>query len=108
MTPEARHPPVVTIAALYGASGSVIGPRVAESLGVPLLDREIPAEVARRRGLSESAVASVDQEPRSGVDRIVAGLARVSTISGGTGGSVERLDLQERRLRGYIEEFLAE
>jgi cytidylate kinase len=31
----------------------------------------------------------------------------LSTISGATGGSVERLDLQERRLRAYIEEALA-
>jgi cytidylate kinase len=29
-------------------------------------------------------------------------------VSGGTGGSLERLDLEERRLRGYIEQFLAQ
>jgi hypothetical protein len=94
----------VTQAALYGASGSLIGPRVAERLGVPLLDREIPDAVAEQTGLSREAVASVDQEPRSAIDRLVAGLGRVSTI---TGGSTEGLDVQERRLRGYIEEFLA-
>src|SRR6476620_5272814 len=97
--PEKRHPPVVTIAALYGASGSVIGPRVAEQLSVPLLDREIPAAVARRWGLSEQSVAAVDEEPRSGVDRLVSSLGRATTMSGGTGGSVEHLDVQERRLR---------
>jgi hypothetical protein len=105
---ELRHRPVVTIAALYGASGSVIGPRVAERLGVPLLDREIPAAVARRSGLPDEAVASVDQQPHSGLDRLASSLGRTSTTSGGAGGSEERLDLQERQLRGYIEQFLAE
>jgi hypothetical protein len=33
-------------------------------------------------------------------------LGRTSTITDAT-GSVERLDLQERRLRGYVEDFLA-
>jgi len=43
----------------------VVGPRVAERLSVPLLDREIPEDVARRTGLSEEAVADVDEKPRS-------------------------------------------
>ena len=55
------HLPVVTIAALYGASGTIIGPRVAERLGVPFLDREIPEGVAERAGLPEQAVASIDE-----------------------------------------------
>jgi hypothetical protein len=104
---EVRHPPVVTIAALYGAGGSVIGPRVADRLGVPLLDRQIPEAVAKRTGLSEDAVADVDEEPRSRLEQVAATLGRTSTISGTIGGSVERLDLQERELRGHIEEFLA-
>ena len=104
---DVRHPPVVTIAALYGAAGTVIGPRVAEHLGVPLLDREIPEAVARRTGLSHEAVADVDQEPRGRMEQVVATLGRASTMSGGTAGSVERLDMQERSLRAYIEEFLA-
>jgi hypothetical protein len=101
------HPPVVTLASLYGAGGSLIGPRLAQQLGVPLLDREIPDFVAERTGLSTEAVASVDQEPRGTIDRLVSSLGRASTISGGMSGSTEHLDLQERRLRGYIEEFLA-
>ena len=31
--------PVVTLAAFYGAGGTVVGPRVAERLGVAFLDR---------------------------------------------------------------------
>jgi hypothetical protein len=45
---------VATLAALYGAGGSVVGPRVAERLGVELLDRKVPEDVARHTGLSEN------------------------------------------------------
>jgi cytidylate kinase len=40
---------VVTISASYGAGGSVIGPAVADALGVPFLDRAVPARVASRQ-----------------------------------------------------------
>jgi hypothetical protein len=99
--------PVVTLAALYGAGGSGIGPRVAERLGVPFLDREIPEAVAQRAGLSRDAVAVVDDEPlRSGRERWMSRLARAATISGGGGADAEDLDLEERRLRSHVEEFL--
>ena len=45
------HRPVVTLAALYGAGGSVVGPQVAQRLGVPFLDRGISQAVAFRAGL---------------------------------------------------------
>lgn len=105
--PDVQRPPIVTIAALYGAAGTVIGPRVAERLGVPYLDREIPAGVAREMGLSEDAVADVDEQERTGVERLVSRLGRAATISGAIGGSSEHLDVQERAIRGRIEEFLA-
>jgi len=98
---------VVTLAALYGAGGSVVGPRVAERLGVPLLDREIPEDVARRTGLSEEAVGEVDEKPRGRVERLVETLGRASNITGDAAGSDERPDLQEHRLRGYIEDSMA-
>ncbi len=34
-----RRAPVVALVALYGAGGSVVGPRMAERLGVEFLDR---------------------------------------------------------------------
>ena len=97
---------VVTIAALYGAGGSVVGPRVAERLGVQFLDRAIPSAVAKRAGLTEAAVDEVDQKPRSGWQRLLASLGRASPATGAS-HQVERLDLEERRLRAEIEEFLA-
>jgi hypothetical protein len=101
-------PPIVTIAALYGAAGTVIGPRVAERLGVPYLDRAVPEGVARQSGLSQEAIADVDEGARSPVERLVSSLGRAATISGGVGGSSEHLDVQERTIRGQIEEFLAQ
>ena len=98
---------MVTLAALYGAGGSVVGPRVADRLGVPFLDRGIPEAVAKEAGLSDQAVDEIDEKPRSTTTRLVATLGRTAT-AGGSEGSVDRLDLQERRLRSYIEEFLAE
>jgi cytidylate kinase len=98
---------VVTIAALYGAGGSVVGPRVAERLGVPFLDRAIPETVAREAGLSEQGVEHVDEQPRGTTTRVMDTLGRVAT-AGGSEGSVDRLDLQDARLRSYIEDFLAD
>lgn len=98
---------MVTIAALYGAAGTVIGPQVAERLGVPFLDRAIPEAVAERTGLPEAAVEDVDQVARTPWQRLVDSLGRASTVAGGTGGSVEHLDVAERSVRGEIEEFLA-
>jgi hypothetical protein len=98
----------VTIAALYGVGGSVIGTRVAERLEVPLLDRLIPEEAARRTGVSEDAVADGDEEPRSRVDRLFSVVARATTVTSSQTSTPADLDHQERRLRGAIEEALAE
>lgn len=98
---------VVTIAALYGAGGSLVGPRVAERLGVHFLDRAIPSSVATRAGLSETAVADVDEKPRTGWERLVGILGRSSPPTAAS-EQVEQLDLEERRLRTEIEDFLAE
>jgi hypothetical protein len=101
------HPCLVTVAALYGASGSMIGQRVADSLGVPFLDRAIDKAVATRTGLAERVVEEVDAAPRSALQRAVAALGRAPTVAGDVGGSVERLDVEEGALRAHIEEFLA-
>ncbi len=98
---------MVTLASLHGARGSVVGPRVAERLGVRFLDRAIPTSVAERAGLPAAAVEAVDEPPRRAVDRLVSGLARVANP--GTAGEHDptRVEFEERRLRAEIEEFLA-
>jgi len=98
---------MVTLAALYGAGGSVVGPKVAERLPLPPPDRAIPGPGAQRTGLSDDAVADIDDQPRSTVQRLMASLGRSTTVSGDGAGSVERLDIQERAVRARIEEFLA-
>jgi cytidylate kinase len=104
---RADGPPVVTLAALHGTGGSVVGPRVAKRLGVEFFDRAIPSAIAERTGLTEQAVASVDERPRRSVDQLVSSLARMVDATTATGDPVERVDFEERRLRGEIEEFLA-
>ena len=43
-----REMGTITIAATYGAGGSIIGPAVAERLGLPFVDRAIPTAVVGR------------------------------------------------------------
>jgi cytidylate kinase len=100
------RPPVVTLAALHGTGGSLVGPRIAERLGVEFFDRAISSAIAERAGLTEEAVALVEDRPRRAFDRLVSNLARVSDSTTATGRPVERLELEERRLRREIEDFL--
>jgi cytidylate kinase len=58
--PAAERRPVVTISAPYGTGGSVIGPRLAEALRVPFVDRAIPVSVSRR--LDIPVEDAIDQE----------------------------------------------
>ncbi|HET9071204.1 MAG TPA: cytidylate kinase-like family protein [Acidimicrobiales bacterium] len=51
--------PVITISASYGAGGSVIAPRLAEALALPLVDRLLTADV------SAEAVGRLDEDPHS-------------------------------------------
>ena len=100
--------PVVTLAALFGAGGHVVGPRVAERLGVPFLDRGILAGVAEQMHVPEQAVAEYDsespKEPRSGLRRYFEGLGRVTTADG---SPVSDQANEEARYRSETEEFLA-
>jgi cytidylate kinase len=105
---QTRHAAVVTVAALHGARGSVIAPRVAEQLGVNFLDRAIPSAVAERAGLTPETLETVDESPRSGVDRLVSTLARVANSSTAGDQVPTRIEFEERRLRGEIEQFVAE
>jgi cytidylate kinase len=96
--------PVVTLAAFYGAGGTVVGPRVAERLGVPFLDRGILAAVAERLQVPEEAAAEYEEPPRGGVGRFLDSLAKVG-ISDAT--PMDNLELEEHRYRAETEEFIA-
>jgi cytidylate kinase len=96
--------PVVTLAAFYGAGGTVVGPRVAERLGVAFLDRGILTAVAKRLRVSEEAAAEYEEPPQGGVGRFLESLGKVG-ISDAT--PMDNLELEEHRYRAETEEFIA-
>jgi hypothetical protein len=71
---------LVARSASYGAGGSVIGPALAERLGVPFLDRAIPLAVADRLHVPLDDAAAHDEQVSTGwLERL---------LSGFTGGDV--------------------
>lgn len=72
---------VVTISATFGAGGSVIGPAVAERLGVPFVDRAIPYTVAADIGCSLEEALAHDDRAEHGLGRILAGAARLPDVT---------------------------
>jgi cytidylate kinase len=102
---EAR--PLVTIAALYGAGGSVVGPAVATRLGVVFMGREIPLLAAGRSGAPPEAVAEVAEGERPLAERLRMDFGDASIIGAALARtSAEPAAATERRLRSCIEEFL--
>jgi len=65
---------VIALSASYGAGGTVIGPELAQRLGVPFVDRAIPAAVAERLEVSVDDAAAHDEEAgESFIDRLLRG-----------------------------------
>jgi cytidylate kinase len=97
--------PVVTLAAFYGAGGTVVGPRVAERLGVPFLDRGILTAVAQRLRVPEEAAAGYEEpaQPQSAVERWLGSLARVGISDAAV---MDNLEQEEHRYRAETEEFI--
>ncbi|MBV2366660.1 AAA family ATPase [Streptomonospora nanhaiensis] len=75
---------VVTISATFGAGGSVVGPSLAERLGVPFVDRAIPTAVAREIGCSLQEVLEHDDRAPTGFQRLLASAARLPAITPGS------------------------
>jgi cytidylate kinase len=76
--------PLVTLSASYGAGGSRLGPQLAERLGVPFLDRAIPAAVAQRLAVPLEDARVHDQSIGSLLSRMVLRLAPVGQAWGAT------------------------
>jgi len=102
---------VVTISSSYGAGGSVIGPAVARRLGVPFLDRAVPARSARGEPPSAEE-ASIEERTPNLVERIVATFARLPNAFGPGAPTpqdavVREADLRretESRVRAFVDE----
>jgi len=69
---------VVTISATYGAGGAIVGPAVAERLGVPFVDRAIPVEVANDLGIPVDDAVSRDEKVKGWLGRMLAATAPLS------------------------------
>jgi cytidylate kinase len=86
----------VTIAATYGAGGSAVAPAVAERLGLHMVDRAIPVELAARlaRPLTD---ALADDERREGtLTRILTRAISMSGLFVGVPVAPEELGVDER------------
>jgi cytidylate kinase len=67
---------LVALSASYGAGGSVIGPALAERLGVPFVDRAIPLAVADRLHVPYDDAAAHDEHVSTGwLERVLSGFA---------------------------------
>jgi cytidylate kinase len=96
----------VTIAATFGAGGSIVAPSVAERLGLPLIDRAIPVAIAHElAGPLLEALAHDERREPGPVGRV---LQRAIDLSGlfvgfpvppGKLGADERVAVTEQALR---------
>jgi hypothetical protein len=66
---------LVALSASYGAGGNVVGPALAERLGVPFLDRAIPVKVAERLRVTEADVDAVEADNPSFLERLLRGFS---------------------------------
>lgn len=89
-----RQMGTVTIAATYGAGGSVIAPAVARRLGLPLVDRAIPIALAHELAIPLREALAED-EHRQG-ELIGRALLRVMELSGLLAGVPPALGPDER------------
>ncbi|MGI8694488.1 MAG: cytidylate kinase-like family protein, partial [Geodermatophilaceae bacterium] len=98
---------IVTISASYGALGGQVGPEVAETLGLPFIDRAIPASVAHKLGVSLDDAEAKDETVASGLWRAISSMALVPDLSGA--GPLASMPVpDERAFREKTEQVLRE
>lgn len=99
---------VVTMSAAYGTQGAVIGPLVAERLGVQFLDRAIPNAVARNLGIDEETAHAQDETGEPWLVRALGSLALVPPLSAEAGllagGELAKGDLRRETERVLVEQ----
>ena len=80
---------LVALSASYGAGGSVVGPELAERLGVPFVDRAIPTKVAESLDVPLTHALEHDENVGSLLDRMLKHFAPLSgAYSSGTASEV--------------------
>jgi hypothetical protein len=106
---------VVTISSSYGAGGSVVGPAAAKALGMPFLDRVVPARLTRGVPIPTGEEAAVEERTSSLLERIVASFANLpdafgpgappSPVPTPPGAADEELRREtEQRVRAFVAE----
>jgi cytidylate kinase-like protein len=101
---------VVTPSASYGAGGSHVGPRLADRLGVPFIDRVIPTSVAERLAVPLDDALAHDDAVRSAFERILMRFAPAAQAFSGAATPPEVIDERSflRATEAVIRERCAE
>ena len=102
---------VITISASYGAGGSVVAPALAQRLGLPFLDRALPARAGRAEDVNREAAGPDEDLSRGLWQRIFDGFAatppeiigEVSPLMSGDAAQRVRSEA-ERHLRAFAAE----
>jgi cytidylate kinase len=95
---------IVTVSAAYGAGGGVVGPRLAERLGVQFLDRAIPSEVANRLAIPLDEAAARDESIGGLLSRMALRLAPIGLAF----GAETAPDIDEEAYRRATETIIRE
>jgi cytidylate kinase len=98
---------VVTVSASYGAGGSEIGPAVAAALGLPFVDRAVPAGVARKLDVPLDLAEQRDETTARGLWRVISSMALVPEMAG-AGPLAYHTFADEHAFREKTEEVLHE
>jgi hypothetical protein len=75
--------PLVTISSAYGALGGEVGPALADELGVPFLDRAIPAQVAEQLAVPLEEAENRDEALSSFFERLLGTFVMMGGMYGG-------------------------
>jgi cytidylate kinase len=97
---------VVTLSASYGAGGSHVGPRLADRLAVPFIDRVIPTAVAERLAVPLDEALAHDDAVRSVLERVLMRFAPAAQAFSGAATPPEMLD--ERSFLRATEDVIRE
>lgn len=99
--------PLVTISAAYGAGGSLIGPRLADRLGVAFLDRAIPVSVADQLEVPREGLA-LKELPRETFLRWLPRFAPAARLFSAGSVATEPAAITEQEFRDATESALRE
>jgi cytidylate kinase len=99
-------PLVITISAPYGAGGSLVGPRLADRLGVHFLDRAIPRAVSARLDVPVDDAVLREELPQGTLSRLISRFDPAVQMFAGASAPPEGLALDDEEFRTATEQVL--